>query len=429
MLDLAYIRRNPEIVKESVQRRNLDADLANVDRLLEVDAECRDVQTQRDDLRHEQGQLGKKIKKATPEERQALVARVKEIKTGIAEAEARYRDLDIERKTIHSRLPNLLEETVPDGKSDEENLEIRQVGEKRELGFEARDHVELGRLTDTIDFERGAKVAGAAFYYLKREGALLEQALMSYAASILMPEGFVPMITPELARDEVLAGIGFQPRGNETQVYSIDGEDLSLIGTAEITLGGYHKDEIFEASELPIQYVGFSRCFRTEAGAHGRESRGLYRVHEFTKAEMFVICSKEESTDWHERLIQFEERVMQGLEIPYRVVNVCAGDLGAPAFKKYDIEAWMPGRGRYGEVTSCSNCTDYQARRLGVRYRPEAGAKPQPVHMLNGTAIAVSRALIAIFENHQLEDGSITIPEILRPFCGGLEVIPRRLEE
>jgi len=308
-------------------------------------------------------------------------------------------------------LPNLLGEEVPEGGTDEENVEVSSWGEPRQLGFEARDHVELGRITDTIDFERAGKVTGASFYYLKHEAALLEQALVTHAVGMLAADGFIPMVTPELARDEVLSGIGFQPRGPETQVYSIEGTDLSLIGTAEITLGGYHKDEILDGDQLPLRYVGVSRCFRTEAGAHGKVSKGLYRVHEFTKAELLAL----------------EERLLQELGIPYRVVNVCAGDLGAPAAKKYDIEAWMPGRGAYGEVTSCSNCTDYQTRRLGVRFRPEQGKKPVHVHMLNGTAVAISRTMIAILENHQREDGSVEIPEILRPLCGGIEVIPARV--
>jgi seryl-tRNA synthetase len=429
MLDLNVIRRNPELLRESVVRRGLDPARADVDRFLELDVGRREIQTRRDGLRHEQGDLGKEIKSAPKDEKAALVERVRALKAEIAALDQEQKVVEEAWGEVWSALPNFLAEDVPEGKTDEQNLEISRWGEPRELGFEPRDHVELGRLTDTIDFERAGKVTGASFYYLKHEAALLEQALMAYAASVLVPEGFVPMATPTLARDEVLAGIGFQPRGHETQIYSVEGSDLSLIGTAEITLGGYHREEILEGDALPLTYLGFSRCFRTEAGAHGRESRGLYRVHEFTKAEMFVICRPEESPKWHETMRELEERLFQGLGVPYRVVSVCAGDLGAPAAKKYDIEAWMPGRGRFGEVTSCSNCTDYQARRLGVRFRPDKGAKAMHPHMLNGTAIAVSRGLIAIMENYQREDGSIEIPEVLRPFACGITEIPRRLAE
>jgi seryl-tRNA synthetase len=267
---------------------------------------------------------------------------------------------------------------------------------------------------------------GSNFYYLKNEAALLEMALCQYAVSRLVPQGFVPIATPDIARDAILDGIGFAPRGPETQVYSIEGTDLSLVGTAEITLGGYHSDEILDAAQLPLKYLGLSHCFRTEAGAYGKESRGLYRVHQFTKAEMFVICRPGDSAAMHEMIRSLEEELYQGLNIAYRVVNVCSGDLGAPALKKYDLEAWMPGRGGYGEVTSCSNCTDYQSRRLNIRFRPEPGAAPQFVHMLNGTAMAVSRALIAIYENYQQVDGSIAIPSALVPWMAGIERIPVR---
>jgi seryl-tRNA synthetase len=323
-------------------------------------------------------------------------------------------------------LPNLLGEDVPSGATDEENVEISRWGETDRLDFEARDHLELGELTDTIDFERAAKVTGAGFYYLKREAALLEQALCAFAAARLLPEGFVPMATPDLARADVLEGIGFAPRGPEKQVYNVDENDLCLVGTAEITVGGYHANEILAPDQLPLRYLGLSHCFRTEAGAHGRESRGLYRVHQFSKAEKFVLCKPEQSAAHHERIRELEEQLLQALEIPYRVVNVCAGDLGAPAAKKYDIEAWMPGRGRYGEVTSCSNCTDYQARRLNIRYREEPKAAPRFVHMLNGTALAVSRTLIAIYENHQRRDGSVGVPTVLQPLMGGIREIPPR---
>jgi seryl-tRNA synthetase len=426
MLDLNVIRQNPDALRESVDRRGLDRARVDVTRFLDLDARRRDIQTRRDALKHEQASHGQAIRTATPAEKPALVERVKAQKAEVAALDAELKHVEADHEALWRLLPNLLDPDVPRGATDAENVEVSRWGWPRAFGFAPRDHLELGRLTQTIDFERGAKVTGASFYFLLHEAALLEHALLAYAASTLVPEGFVPVVTPGLARDDVLAGIGFQPRGPETQIYSVEGTDLSLIGTAEITLGGMHQDEIFEAEDLPRKYLGFSQCFRTEAGSHGRESRGLYRVHQFTKAEMFVICRPDESVAMHLHLLEMEERIFRGLEIPYRVVNVCAGDLGAPAARKFDVEAWMPGRGAFGEVTSCSNCTDYQARRLGVRFRPEKGAKTQHVHMLNGTAVAVSRALIAIMENHQLEDGSIAIPAALRPFALGLEHIPRR---
>lgn len=429
MLDLNVIRRTPEALRESVLRRGLDGERVDVDLFLELDGRRREIQGRRDALKHEQSELGQSIRRATKEERPALVERVKGLKAEVNELADELKRVEGEHEALWRLLPNLLGDDVPRGATDEDNLEIKAWGEPRAFDFAPLDHVELGRLTGTLDFERGAKVTGANFYYLRHEVALMEQALLSYAASKLVPEGFIPTVTPDLARDEILAGIGFQPRGPETQIYSIEGMDLSLIGTAEITLGGLHRDEILEPEMIPRKYLGFSRCFRTEAGSHGRESRGLYRVHQFTKAEMFILCAPEQSVELHEHLLAMEEAIFQGLGVPYRVVNVCAGDLGAPAAKKYDIEAWMPGRGLFGEVTSCSNCTDYQARRLGVRFRPERGAKAQHVHMLNGTAVAVSRAIIAILENFQREDGSVEIPEELRPFMMGLSEIPRRIEE
>lgn len=426
MLDIRVVREDPDEVRRSVLRRNLDPSRADVDGLIAADEAWRKGRGVVDELRAERNRLSQEIGKLPPEERAAAGARSKELKKQLAEAEAEVERNAAIRDRILRTLPNLILADVPDGKGEEDNVEVGRWGEPKDFGFPPKDHVEIGRLTDTIDFERGAKVTGSSFYYLKREAVLLEQALLAFVARKLVPRGFVPIVTPDLARDEILDGIGFSPRGPETQVYSIEGSDLSLVGTAEITVGGYHSGEMLEVDRLPIRYLGFSHCFRTEAGAHGRESRGLYRVHQFTKAEMFVLCRPEDSVDLHEEIRGIEEEILRELSIPYRVVNCCTGDLGAPAAKKYDIEAWMPGRSRYGEVTSCSNCTDYQARRLDVRYRPGPGESPRHVHLLNGTAVAISRTLIAIYENGQREDGSVTIPEALRPFVGGLDVVPVR---
>jgi seryl-tRNA synthetase len=426
MIDIKIIREDPERVRRSIAHRNLDPQQVNVDRLLELDQSWRQDQARVDELRNQRNSISASIKKLSGDERQNAIAQVKGIKQELVELEDRVASLKEQRDALLKRVPNLLAEDVPIGKTDEDNVEIRRWGEVPELGFEPRTHVELGQLTDTIDFERAAKVTGSNFYYLKNEAALLEVALLSYAQSMLLAQGFIPFVTPDIARDRVLEGIGFAPRGPETQIYSIENEERSLVGTAEITLGGYHADEILDGETLPLKLVGISHCFRTEAGAYGKESRGLYRVHQFSKAEMFVLCHQEDSAALHDEMLGYEEAILQGLGIPYRVVNVCSGDLGAPALKKYDLEAWMPGRGDYGEVTSCSNCTDYQSRRLNIRYRPEAGTSPRYVHMLNGTAVAVSRTLIAIYENFQEADGSVRIPDPLRPYAGGREKIPAR---
>ena len=279
----------------------------------------------------------------------------------------------------------------------------------------------LGKSLDLIDFEAGAKVAGHGFYLLKNDGVLLELALQQFALRTLTARGFTPIITPDLARNSILEGIGFSPRGPETQVYSVEDSDLSLIGTAEITLGGMLADEVLDEARLPIKFVGLSHCFRTEAGASGRASKGLYRVHQFTKVEMFAFTTPETSGAIHQELLAIEEEIFTALGIPYRVLDICSGDLGGPAYRKFDLEAWMPGRGdggEYGEVTSTSDCTDYQARRLGIRYKPSAGKGTRFVHTLNGTAIALSRAIIAVLENYQREDGLIDVPDVLRAFLG-----------
>jgi seryl-tRNA synthetase len=281
--------------------------------------------------------------------------------------------------------------------------------------------VALAESLDLIDFEAGASVAGQKFYFLKNEAVLLELALVQYALNTLIHEGYTPIITPDLARSEVLEGIGFIPRGPETQIYSVENTDLCLIATAEITLGGMHRNQILDELQLPIKYVGLSHCFRTEAGAPGRDTRGLFRVHQFTKVEMFAFCTPDQSESIHQELLQIEEKIFQGLELPYQVIDTCTGDLGGPAYRKFDLEAWMPGRGEkgeYGEVTSTSNCTDYQARRLGIRYKVPGQKGTRFVHTLNGTAIAVSRALVTILENNQQADGSVVVPEALRTVVG-----------
>jgi seryl-tRNA synthetase len=336
-------------------------------------------------------------------------------------------DLDTEGR----RIPNMAHPEAPVGREDKDNLEVKRVGEPSRFDFVPADHVKLGQDLDIIDFDSATKVSGTKFYYLKNEGVFLELGLVRYALDILRNRGFTPFITPDIAREEILEGIGFNPRGAESNVYTLEEEGTCLVGTAEITLGGYYANTIIPREKLPLRMAGLSHCFRREAGAAGQFSKGLYRVHQFTKLEMFVYCLPEESGVFHEELRSVEEAIFAGLEIPFRVVDTCTGDLGAPAYRKWDLEAWMPGRanppspegGEWGEVTSTSNCTDYQARRLNIRYKDEDG-KNRFVHMLNGTAIAVSRAIIAILENFQQADGSVLLPKALVPYCG-FERIPR----
>ncbi|MGK5093610.1 serine--tRNA ligase [Deltaproteobacteria bacterium TL4] len=417
MLDLNVIRNNKEAVIENCLNRNLSV---NVELLLEVDQETRKLKGELDATRQRRNEISNMMKQTlTSVERQPLIEESKILKEQEAEQDHRYQRLEQERLQLWSEVPNLTHPDSPLGKTDEDNKEIRQVGRIPQFAFEPQDHLTLMESLDLIDMEGGAKVAGQKFYYLKNEAVFLELALIQYALQRLNKEGFTVFTTPDLARKEILSGIGFNPRGEETQIYSIENTDLCLIATAEITLGGLLSNKIINEA-LPLLYAGFSHCFRTEAGAAGRESKGLYRVHQFSKVEMFAFVRPEDSEAMHERFLQIEESLYQDLEIPYRVVDICTGDLGAPAYRKYDLEAWMPGRKKWGEVTSTSNCTDYQSRRLNIRYKDQESGKHGYVHMLNGTAIALSRTLIALMENGQQADGSIKLPK-----CLGLADIKR----
>jgi seryl-tRNA synthetase len=357
--------------------------------------------------------------KIETEQRISLIEEGKKLKDEIAATESELANVEKELEAEARKIPNMAHPDAPVGKEDKDNLEVKRVGEPARFDFEPKDHVELGQALDIIDFDSATKVSGTKFYYLKNEGVYLELGLVRYALDILHKRGFTPFITPDVAREEILEGIGFNPRGAESNVYTLEGEDACLVGTAEITLGGYYSDTIIAKDALPLRMAGLSHCFRREAGAAGQFSKGLYRVHQFTKLEMFVYCLPEESGHFHEELRSIEEEIFEGLDIPFRVVDTCTGDLGAPAYRKWDLEAWMPGRnnGDWGEVTSTSNCTDYQARRLNIRYKDTDG-KNKFVHMLNGTAIAISRAIIAILENFQQADGSVRLPRALSPYCG-----------
>lgn len=426
MLDIKYIRQNPETVKANCRNRNIQAD---VDRVLELDGKRRELQFGMDNLRRRVKELSELIpRERNASQREKLVEEAKTAKQEIATNEKTFREVGAAYQEELSKIPNMSHPDAPIGESGEENREIKRVGEVPELDFEPKNHVELGERLDLIDFEGGTRVAGQKFYYLKNEAVLLEYALIKYAVDMLVKEGFTLYSTPDLARSEILDGIGFNPRGEETQVYSVANSDLCLIGTAEITLGGLYANQILSEDDLPMKLLGISHCFRTEAGAPGRAAKGLYRVHQFTKVEMFAFTTPDQSEAMHDSFLKYEEAIFRGLRIPYRVVDICTGDLGGPAYRKYDLEAWMPGRGDHGgwgEITSASNCTDYQARRLKIRYKSRETGKNETVHMLNGTAVAVSRALIAIMENFQQADRSILVPEVLRKYAGFSVIKPK----
>ncbi|MFQ3546827.1 MAG: serine--tRNA ligase [Termitinemataceae bacterium] len=417
MLDYRFIKDNLEAVKRNIQNRNMKADADKVVMLFDTRNE---LVTKLQNLQQQRNANAAAMKgKLDPDTRSRLIEEGKKLKDDIAAAEAELQRVEAELDAEGRRIPNMAHPAAPVGKEDKDNLEIKRVGSPTVFEFEPKDHVQLGQELDIIDFDSATKVTGTKFYYLKNEGVFLELALVRYALDILQKKGFTPFITPDLAKEEILEGIGFNPRGAESNVYTVEGEGTCLVGTAEITLGGYYSGTILSKEKLPLRMAGLSHCFRREAGAAGQFSKGLYRVHQFTKVEMFAYCLPEDSDRIHEELRLIEEEIFAGLAIPFRVVDTCTGDLGAPAYRKWDLEAWMPGRngGEWGEVTSTSNCTDYQARRLNIKYKDEDG-KNKYVHMLNGTAIAVSRGIIAILENFQQADGSVRIPKALVPYCG-----------
>ncbi|MDR3275604.1 MAG: serine--tRNA ligase [Treponema sp.] len=423
MLDYHFIIDHLDEVKQNIASRYMKADADAVARLFGKRA---GLVTGLQGLQQQRNANAAAMKaKLDPDRRAALVEEGRKLKDGIASAEAELAGLERELETEARRIPNMAHPDAPRGKEDKDNLEVKRVGEPTRFDFEPADHVQLGRDLDIIDFDAGAKVSGAKFYYLKNEGVFLELGLTRYALDILQKKGFTPFITPDLAREEILEGIGFNPRGAESNVYTLEGEGTCLVGTAEITLGGYYADTVLSKDQLPLRLAGLSHCFRREAGAAGQFSKGLYRVHQFSKLEMFVYCLPGDSGRFHEELRGIEEEIFSGLGIPFRVVDTCTGDLGAPAYRKWDLEAWMPGRssgpasgaGDWGEVTSTSNCTDYQARRLNIKYKDDDG-RNKYVHLLNGTAIALSRAIIAVLENFQQADGSVKIPPVLVPYVG-----------
>jgi seryl-tRNA synthetase len=429
MLDAAFIREHLDAVKANCKNRNVNAD---VDRVVQIDDERKHLIQQTQVIQQRQNEVSKLIpKEKDPARKQELIAEGKRLREEAAGGEKQLKEIQEQLHAALLTIPNMTHPDAPVGTTAEDNKVLRTWGEPRKFDFAAKDHVALAEALHLVDFEAGASVAGQKFYYLKNEAVLLELALVQYAMQTLIGEGYTPIITPDVARVDVLEGIGFIPRDpdpEKRQIYSLSDTDLCLIATAEITLGGMHRDRIFDELDLPKKYVGLSHCFRTEAGAPGRDTRGLYRVHQFTKVEMFVFCTPDQSEHYHQELLEIEEKVFQGLGLPYHIIDTCTGDLGGPAYRKYDLEAWMPGRGQggeYGEVTSTSNCTDYQARRLNIRYKTPKQKGTRFVHTLNGTAVAVTRALLAILENNQQADGSITIPPALRPWVGRDRIEPR----
>jgi seryl-tRNA synthetase len=426
MLDPQYLLDHLDLVKANCANRNVTAD---VDRAATLQGEKKRLLKEVQSLQEKQNAQQKATgKEKDAEKKKAMIEEGRKLREQVAGLETQLKQAESELLAVMRTIPNLTHPDAPVGKLATDNKVIKTFGTPRKFDFKPKDHIALAEALELVDFEAGSSVAGQKFYFLKNEGALLELALVQYAISQLVKEGFTPVITPDLARQEVLEGIGFIPRGPETQIYAIENSDLCLIATAEITLGGMHRDQILDEKNLPLKYVGLSHCFRTEAGAPGRDTRGLYRVHQFTKVEMFAYCVPEQSDALHLDLLRLEEAVFQGLNLPYHVIDTCTGDLGGPAYRKFDLEAWMPGRGdqgEYGEVTSTSNCTDYQSRRLNVRSKGGQQKGTRFVHTLNGTAVACTRAILAILENYQEADGSVVVPEVLRGWVGK-ERITRR---
>jgi seryl-tRNA synthetase len=406
-------------VRAALARRGADGAL---DELIQLDERARALRAAVEEARARRGRLSREIGAArkgggaVP----VLEAEARSLGEALADDEAQLREVERRRDELLIALPNLPEEDAPDGGEDDA-VDLRRVGEPPSFGFEPRDHVDIGSAAGALDLERAARTSGARFAYLLGPLVRLELALVSFAVDLLEGEGFTPVIPPVLVREEAMYGTGFFPT-DRASIYRTADDDLYLVGTSEVPLAALHMDEIVDAGDLPLRYAGFSTCFRREAGAAGRDTRGIFRVHQFDKVEMFSFTTPEASRDEHRMLVGLQERILQALEIPYRVVDIAVGDLGASAARKFDCEAWMPGQGRYREVTSCSNCTDYQARRLGARMRGERGN--EPVHTLNGTAVAVGRTIIAILENHQRADGSVAVPAVLRPFGAPREITP-----
>ena len=413
MLDIRYIREHADRVQESAKNKGYND--VSIARLLDTDEQRRQLQQQVDELRTQRNEIASQMNggKPAPE----LVEKGRSLKGKLAELESELHDVDADFQAQMDAVPNVTLEDVPLG-GEEDSVEVKAWGDKRQS---AEDHLEFATQRGWLDFERGAKVAGTKFYYIKGDLMLLENAIYQYALNLLISKGFTPMTVPHMVSGRVARGSGFAPKSDkESNEYFIDGEDTMLIGTAEAPLTGFHADEIIDEKKLPLLYAGYSPCYRKEAGAAGKFSRGLFRVHQFNKLEMYIFCTPEQSAQMHEKILSIEEEIWQNLGVPYHVVNIAAGDLGAPAAKKYDIEYWSPVDNQYRELTSCSNCTDFQARNLNIRVRRSDGSL-QVLHTLNGTAVSLARSLVAIIENYQTDDGKLRVPEVLRPYMGNRE--------
>ncbi len=413
MLDIKFIRDNSNLVLENCKNRHVAID---IDRLLKLDAERRGSIKEIDDFRA----LRKSKSKGKPSDEDIIMLR--KMGDNISVLEKKMEDIEIEYHELLLKVPNLTHPGSPIGGEEDFRI-VHKSAEPKQFKFTPKDHEEILLNLDLIDFERGAKVAASKFYFSKNNLVRLNQALLNYGIDVVTKHGYTLIETPDMAKNEILAGVGFNPRGEETQVYSLENTDLSLIGTAEITMGGYHAQEVLDLDKGPKKYVAISHCFRTEAGAYGKTNKGLYRVHQFTKLEMFIYCKPEDNENMHQELLSIEKKIVEGLKLPYRIIDVASGDLGGPAYKKYDIEAWMIMKGEdgkqggYGEITSTSNCTDYQARRLNIKYHKENGAA-EFVHTLNGTAVVLSRFPLAVVENFQQKDGGVLVPKVLQKYTG-----------
>ena len=416
MIDPQLLRDEPDLVRRSQQARGASVDL--VDEAIAADQRRRTTITAFENLRAEQNLFGKTVAAAPKDEKAALVAQAQELAAQVKSAQQSASDAEVEVARIVGAIQNVVVDGVPEG-GEENFVTLREVGAKASFDFEPRDHAELGEMLGAIDIARGVKVSGSRFYFLKGVGARLEIALMNLALDKALAEGFTPLITPTLVRPEIMAGTGFLGEHSD-EIYYLPADDLYLTGTSEVALAGFHSDEILDLTDGPMRYAGWSTCYRREAGSAGKDNRGILRVHQFNKLEMFSYVLPEDAEAEHERLLAYQETMLQACELSYRVIDVAAGDLGSSAARKFDVEAWVPTQGTYRELTSTSNCTTYQARRLDIRYRTESG-KTSPVATLNGT-LATTRWLVAILETHQLADGSVRVPTALRPYLGGLEL-------
>jgi seryl-tRNA synthetase len=410
MLDIQFIRENADEVAKKSKQKGYDVDITQ---LLGFDKERRELLQEVEDLRRQRNELTGQAKGQKPSEEQVKAG--KELKGALSDLEHRLAAIEKEFIDLLKQVPNIIPDDTPEG-GEENNRSEKKWGEPRE--DKVTDHLTWGEQRGLIDFERGAKVAGNKFYYLKGDLVQLELALFQFGLQLAGKYGFTPMTVPHLVNQRTIEGTGFMAKGDEQQIYKVENEDLHLIATAEIPITGYHADEILPAADLPLLYVGLSPAYRQEAGAYGKHSRGLYRVHQFNKLELYVFCEPKDSEEWHQKLVRLEEELVQALEIPYQLVRIAAGDLGQSAYKKFDIEYWSPADKAYHELTSCSNVTDYQARRLNIRYKNAEG-KTEYVHSLNGTAAAFSRICVALIENHQTKDGKVKIPKALQPFMAG----------